>query len=197
MAAAISSSLPAHSPAGCSPSAVQSAVKNAVQECNIRQSDLGAAANAAVCKPPSDWVCHVRHGPLLSTLERLEHLSHRGEFAFEALDIVVDFVRHKVRPIVAITKAAIGSGIRRGRTLFWALVGYRDWRSTVALRVRRHRRGCGGSSRRCSTGICNSPLCTGVVPQIPDLDPEPRARNEFRRGAGAPCDSQRYATLSM
>jgi hypothetical protein len=123
MAAVLSSSLPAHSPAGCSPSAVRSAVKNAVQECNIRQSDLGAAANAAVCKPPSDWVCHVRHGPLLNTLERLEHLSHRGEFAFEALDIVVDVVRHKVRPIVAITKAAIGSGIRRVARFFGRWLG--------------------------------------------------------------------------
>ena len=114
MAAALSLPLNARSPAGCSPSPVRSAVKNAVRGRSIRQAELKAAAIDAVWKlPPSDWVCHIRHRPLLNTLERLEDLSHRGELAFEAVGVVVDVVRHKVRPIVAITKAAVGSGIRR------------------------------------------------------------------------------------
>lgn len=105
-------------------SPVQSAVKNAIHECNFGQSDTRVAANNAVCKlPPSDWVCHIRHRPLLKTLERLERLSHPVELMFEAADVVVDVVRHKVHPVVAITKAAIGSGIRRAARFFGRWLG--------------------------------------------------------------------------
>jgi hypothetical protein len=113
MAAVLTSSTGRRS-AGYSPSPIPSAVKNAIREHNIGHSDIRYAANDAVCKlSRSNRLCHVRHRCLLKALDRLENLLHRGELVFEAVNVVVGVVRHKVRPIVAITKATIGAGIRR------------------------------------------------------------------------------------
>lgn len=124
MATVLSSSLAAPKVPGCSPPAIRPTVRRVFKECNVRRSDLKTAANDAVCKlPPSDWVCQVVHRPLLNTLERLEGVLHWSEWISEGGAVVQDVMRHKVRPVVAVAKAVIGSGIRRAARFFGRWLG--------------------------------------------------------------------------
>lgn len=123
MPTVLSSPLDIHNCVGRSRSPVHSAVKHAFERCGRKRSDL-EAANDAVCKlPPSDWVCHIRHRPLFNALERLDGLLHWSEWISEGSAVVEDVLRHKVRPVVAVAKAVVGSGIRRIARLFGRWLG--------------------------------------------------------------------------